>query len=424
MEELPSTDSMDIGNSTSPDPDEIAAATTAAMVARQKREKGFARLESEALLKNALKKNRESVESALASKGRRPCRHPAERITPMMRPPEETIQPMENASQDVIDEILVGRSIPQPEIVPRRNEGVLTVVLDLDDTLICVRNGSMYVRPHARDFLTYLSTVLDHKGRRAIEIVVWSAGDRGHVDRAVHLLDPDFTLIHHAICRGPWMDAIPVLKNLSMLSFKDVARDWGGRKGSCVLVDDNPHASVCNGHAALIIPNFQPEHPAAPADTTLLYVLQVLVRASHIMSHVVHRDISALCGAGKKIHFHSQSTQCASSSIDAADYLADHPFTNEVEVTTGHGSVRCLKLDVSDQESVAARIRDFRALRQMLTQQFLKTTSTTTVPGVVPPSFHSPRLVDGITHRGDGVDIRQWLVSSCVVVDGSVERDS
>jgi hypothetical protein len=73
-----------------------------------------------------------------------------------------------------------------------------------------------------------------------------------------------------------------------------IGHDWGGRYGTIVLVDDSPYATVCNGHGTLLIPDFQPNHPSAGGDTSLLYVLQTIVRASHCLSHLHHRMMRPL----------------------------------------------------------------------------------------------------------------------------------
>lgn len=92
-----------------------------------------------------------------------------------------------------------------------------------------------------------------------LEIIVWSAGHRDHVDC---VLDPSQTLVSHAICCGSsWMDKIPVFKNISCLGSERT-----------IIVDDSVYVAAANGSRAIIIPQFLAKHPCSAVDTTLLYV--------------------------------------------------------------------------------------------------------------------------------------------------------
>jgi hypothetical protein len=116
------------------------------------------------------------------------------------------------------------------------------------------------------------------RGPRAVEVIVWSAGIRAHVDRCLRLIDPDGTLVDHAVCRGeswlprtpqpgtPWTLTGVALKDLSVLP---------GRASTSVLVDDSPYVSVRSGGRAIVVPAFHPDS-GSQNDTTLLYVLQVV----------------------------------------------------------------------------------------------------------------------------------------------------
>jgi NLI interacting factor-like phosphatase len=308
--------------------------------------------ESKVVLEIAREKNRLAYNIAMANPGRHPCQNSYCCLAPMTLPACTNSASAEVVDFAIMKQFCIIRSVNNPELVARRKIGRMTVVLDLDETLLSARRGSTYVvRPFARNLLNSLAAVVDHDGRRSIEIIIWSAGDREHVDRSVHLLDPDSILISHVICRGPWYTRdTPALKNLSLLSsgMPSSVDDWGGRIGTCVIVDDNPHVSVKNGNAALVIPAFE-VHNAA--DTTLNYVLQVLTRAAHLVSC---HPITTLC-------------------VGAADHVIDHPFVSESDFDTFHyGVINCFFLDILNQETLCARVGNFLDFRRKLAVQSLR----------------------------------------------------
>jgi NLI interacting factor-like phosphatase len=144
----------------------------------------------------------------------------------------------------------------------------LTVVLDLDETLIssAADGRAIKVRMYTRSFLENLC-----KLNPRVEIIAWSAGHRTHVNRCLHILDPDSKIFHHAICRdASWMDDRPgtssiVLKNLYVLP---------RNQNRIVLIDDSTFASVCNGPRAIIVPKAC--FSSSEDDMTLINVFHVI----------------------------------------------------------------------------------------------------------------------------------------------------
>jgi len=86
-----------------------------------------------------------------------------------------------------------GRVLP-----PARDPNALTLVLDLDETLVHCDKGlglirrNVHVRPHARSFLRACAT---H------EVIVFTASTQGYADSVLDQLDPDRTLVHHRLYR-------------------------------------------------------------------------------------------------------------------------------------------------------------------------------------------------------------------------------
>lgn len=232
----------------------------------------------------------------------------------------------ENARVEVPDSPS-SRCFKDPRRLPPRGPAFLwTVVFDLDETLGAVDrtdvdNKLFTSRPYAIHFLKALHAIraplvpgelsrlaaaagIDSVLRpRAVEVIIWSAGVREHVDRCLEILDPSGTLVDHAICRGnewlpvdpvPWFPSpttaghrlpcgslfieppAPPLGVLRGSALKDVSL-LPGREASSILFDDLPLASIRSGGRVVLLPVFSPASPTTESDTTLLFVLNVIV---------------------------------------------------------------------------------------------------------------------------------------------------
>jgi len=180
--------------------------------------------------------------------------HFTERDAPLERVPESLWHTLEPAESRCVDD---PRTLP-----PRHERYRWTLVLDLDETLICARDSkNITVRPYSRIFLEFIRKL------GTVEMILWSAGIQVHVDRCLTLLDSDRTIFDHAICRGAsWMDPCT-------LTTKNVAH-LQSREGSCILIDDSYSASFCSGARVLIVPPFNHE---ITNDPTLLYLIQIVL---------------------------------------------------------------------------------------------------------------------------------------------------
>ena len=200
-----------------------------------------------------------------------------------------------------------------------------TVVIDLDETLVYARDGPIMIRPYSRLLLSLLRENFDD-----LEIIIWSAGTTGHVDRCLYALDPDEILINHAIGRGIYEDMIEASKkNLNELL---------GRYGRCIIVDNSPMVSIHNGSAALIIPDFEPHHEHSHLDTTLLFVLQIIARA-----HLMYTARMAPMGNDKpRFEF-----------VNIGKYIEDNPYVSMDIIK----DIIYHKIDAKDHEKVKYRLK-------------------------------------------------------------------
>lgn len=309
------------------------------------------------------------------SNGTTPAQNSPWILTPMKiptkTPPEEKhIQLPLPSPSSLPSEVPV---FDDPSEVPWRHFGICTVILDLDETLVSARGMSTIMfRPYARELVDALASVRDHKGRRAIEIVVWSAGSKEYVIACVNALnrtptaeDRTITYAIYADEKSKWTRTTPPLKYIAELSSQQdppshlqaifeklpytpsmnllqailevkertITRSTtrerspspqprgstteprklnmydlpffargGGRVGSSILVDDLPYAMAGNGASTLLITEFHQTNSTATEDTTLLYLVHTLVRASHCLSHLIHQQNPAyLKGMGNPL---------------------------------------------------------------------------------------------------------------------------
>eukprot|EP01060_Flectonema_neradi_P030446 TRINITY_DN4432_c0_g2_i1.p1 TRINITY_DN4432_c0_g2~~TRINITY_DN4432_c0_g2_i1.p1 ORF type:complete len:326 (+),score=60.14 TRINITY_DN4432_c0_g2_i1:38-1015(+) len=97
-------------------------------------------------------------------------------------------------------------------IPPKRRDAKdkITVVLDLDETLIYAREGPLYARPHIDLLLEFLK---DH-----CETVVWTAGVKAYAQTIVHNIDPKGAIEHCVYRHKKWFTGCAgYQKDLSML---------------------------------------------------------------------------------------------------------------------------------------------------------------------------------------------------------------
>jgi hypothetical protein len=181
------------------------------------------------------------------------------------------------------------RCVDNPAEIPERddNQFVMTVVFDLDETLVNAADDEhLVIRPFARNVLDVLTSYTrrsDGSGGRLVEIIVWSAGMRCHVDRCLEILDPDRTLINHAICRGSswWKHgdggfSRPVLKDIKLIGGHDFGSRSNSRAATSIIVDDNAFVVLQNVGREIIVPAFRPYVVDASTDTVLFGVLQII----------------------------------------------------------------------------------------------------------------------------------------------------
>lgn len=197
---------------------------------------------------------------------------------------EDELSMLETFSATLIDFFefsYSGHVYENPEDVPQRNKNIhfCTVIFDLDETLIHARDGKYFIRPFARFILEFIKTKL-----KGVEIILWSAGIRSHVECSLSLLDPSSSIFSYAICRGEWFYE----GNESKSNFKNLTRLKGRCRSTTLFFDDNLRVSESNIGNVIIVPKFIPlrqdeDEDFLNIDTTLYFSAQ-LIASLYIVS--------------------------------------------------------------------------------------------------------------------------------------------
>ena len=149
--------------------------------------------------------------------------------------------------------------------------GKITIVLDMDETLVYARSGIVHRRPYLREFMAQIKGLF--------EVVLWTSGRDPYATRVMRQVDT-MGAFRHSIVRDPrWFpdDASgdehrPVTKRLELL---------GRDLGSTLLIENSPESCLADRYNSLLVPDFECRSLsdlAECADTALLDLLPLLVR--------------------------------------------------------------------------------------------------------------------------------------------------
>eukprot|EP00760_Papus_ankaliazontas_P035672 PhM_4_TR796/c0_g1_i1/m.86613 len=160
----------------------------------------------------------------------------------------------------------------------KSNNVVLTLVLDLDETLVSSRGhgGITHLRPGAAPFLRFVRDVL------GCELVLWTAGEEGHAMRMLRLLDPSHDIFDHVVFRHErWCSGPRGRKDLSLLG-RDLA--------TTLIVENTPDCVRGHEGNAILVSDFY-GHDLCPDDAVLDHLTTALRQ--------VHRDVTT--GVAKSV---------------------------------------------------------------------------------------------------------------------------
>lgn len=146
---------------------------------------------------------------------------------------------------------------------PAELKGKLTVVFDLDETLVHARDGTIRPRP-------YLPELLKTVHERC-EPLIWTAGVKTYAQRVVSAVDPE-RVVKECICRAdtwfPMLGPLSHVKDLRMLG-RDMDRT--------VIIENTPDCVVKNPLNSIIVSDYIQENPADRVLQTIASVLDGLI---------------------------------------------------------------------------------------------------------------------------------------------------
>lgn len=165
------------------------------------------------------------------------------------------------------------RAVTNPQLIGKfDSENIITVALDLDETLItsCSKQDKLYIRPHTYTLLRNLKRIKSAYNGCGIELILWSRGAKLHVDYVLSIIDPYQELFDHVIAYehdSSWSETKPLL-------------DLPGRdEGTIIIVDDNPIVIHANTQKSIGLDKTVVSKNPSAQDHTLIKVLQVITRA-------------------------------------------------------------------------------------------------------------------------------------------------
>lgn len=192
-------------------------------------------------------------------------------------------------------------------------KGKLTVVLDLDETLVYARRGPLYVRPGIEALLSFL--------RDNCETIVWTAGMDSYADAVVGEIDKHCTVSHTISRNSTWL---PHGKKDVKLLNRDLDR--------LILIDNTPDAIRGNEQNSLLVEDYE---GGELEDTTLCTLVSLLKDLTYRITldpsvtvpqyiknspRVIHRSIPTDSG---------EYLECPCLAPDYAILSASFPFLLE-----------------------------------------------------------------------------------------------
>lgn len=156
---------------------------------------------------------------------------------------------------------------PSKHMIPakRKDDRKITVILDLDETLIYAREGPLYCRPHLDELLHFLG--------ENCETVVWTAGIRPYAQAVIKNIDPTGIIQHCVYRHNKWFSGQPgYVKDLSLVG-RDLSR--------CLIVENTPDCVRGYERNGILVPDYD---GAEGPDNTLLIVKRII--AEMMESHL------------------------------------------------------------------------------------------------------------------------------------------
>ena len=197
-----------------------------------------------------------------------------------------------------------GRDLIQPK--EPAMEGRMTIVLDLDETLIYAREGPLYARPGVDELLQYL--------KEHFEAVVWTAGVRAYAQAVVKNIDKGGAIQHCVYRHRKWFSG--------QAGYNKDLRLLGRDMNNTIIIENTPDCLRGNEGNGILVADYE---GGELADDTLYCILALL------KDMVARRKTNA--------------------TLSAVEYVATSRFLTRQAVPTDLGDpLNCFCLDASNPE--------------------------------------------------------------------------
>eukprot|EP01064_Diplonema_japonicum_P006648 TRINITY_DN14497_c0_g1_i1.p1 TRINITY_DN14497_c0_g1~~TRINITY_DN14497_c0_g1_i1.p1 ORF type:complete len:300 (+),score=32.16 TRINITY_DN14497_c0_g1_i1:57-956(+) len=145
---------------------------------------------------------------------------------------------------------------PTKDMIPPKRKEVgdkITVILDLDETLIYARNGPLFARPHLDLLFEFLK---DH-----CETVVWTAGVKAYAQCVIKNIDPSGVIEHCIYRHKRWFSGkAGYQKDLTML---------GRDMDKVLIVENTPDCIRGNPDNGVLVKDYEGETNGGGCDSTI-----------------------------------------------------------------------------------------------------------------------------------------------------------
>lgn len=212
------------------------------------------------------------------------------------------------------------------DLIPPRDpalDGRVTVVLDLDETLIYAREGPLYARPGIDELLQFL--------KDNFEAVVWTAGVKPYAQAVVKNIDKINSIQHCVYRHKKWFTG--------QAGYNKDLRLLGRDMNNTIIIENTPDCLRGNEGNGILVADYE---GGELADDTLFCILALL------------RDLAE---------------RRKTSNISALEYIATSKFLTKQMVPTDIGApLQCFCLDANNPEL-------FKALKELRVNKDLPATA-------------------------------------------------
>lgn len=191
------------------------------------------------------------------------------------------------------------RILTEPYNVGKKTKKGITVVWDLDGTLITTNKDKHFLRPFALYCIEKLY-------KQNIEMILWSAGSQEHVENALGLLFSDKTYFDACVVRGSWFTGRCCAKNLTFLVNDTRSLD------EIVIIENSIFSVQMQHENAIIVDSFS---GASRIDNTFMHLANFLLALNNQFELNVISNIYDYISTSDKMTYIEHVTESLSTRL-------------------------------------------------------------------------------------------------------------